>query len=150
MEFTTLGRTGLKVSVASLGCGGGSSLGQKLGKSEAHSVSIVKKAMDLGVNFIDTANAYGTETIVGKAIKDMPRDQVVISTKHHAIWSGKKYSPDEVIAGLENSLRELGTDYVDIFQLHGGRTKKHRIWLVARATPIGGERKGKNSLFGHH
>lgn len=148
MEFTTLGRTGLKVSVASLGCGGGSALGQNQGKSEAHSVSIVKKAMDLGVNFIDTANAYGTETIVGKAIKDMPRDQVVISTKHHAIWSGKKYSPDEVIAGLENSLRELGTDYVDIFHLHGVGPKNIEYGLSLVPRLLEEKEKGKIRFLG--
>jgi len=132
MEFTTLGRTGLKVSVASLGCGGGSALGQSKGKSEAHSVDIVKKAMDLGINFLDTANAYGTEAIVGKAIKDVPRDQVVISTKHHAAWSGKIHEATDVIAGLDNSLQLLGTDYIDVFHLHGVGPKfiDHGLSLV--------------------
>ncbi len=132
MEFTTLGRTGLKVSVASLGCGGGSALGQSKGKSEAHSIDLVKKAMDLGVNFIDTANAYGTEAIVGKAIKDRLRDEVVISTKHHAAWSGKIHTADDVIAGLDNSLRLLGTDYIDVFHLHGVGPKfiDHGLSLV--------------------
>ncbi len=119
MEFTTLGRTGLKVSVATLGCGGGSALGRSSGKSEPHSINVVKKAIDLGINSFDTANAYGTESIVGKAIKGVPRDQVVISTKHHGAWQGKIYSTAEVIAGLENSLRALDTDFVDIFHLHG-------------------------------
>jgi aryl-alcohol dehydrogenase-like predicted oxidoreductase len=119
MEFTTLGRTGLKVSVASLGCGGGSSLGLKQGKSEEHAAGIVRQAIDLGVNFIDTANAYGTEAAVGKGLKGIARDQVVISTKHHAAWGGTTYSVEDVVAGLENSLRDLQTDYVDVFHLHG-------------------------------
>ena len=148
MEFTTLGRTGLKVSVASLGCGGGSALGKARGKSEDHSVNIVRKAMDLGVNFIDTANAYGTETIVGKAIKDVPRDQVVISTKHHGAWQGKIYTPDDVVAGLDNSLRELGTDYVDIFHLHGIAPKfiDHALTLVPQL--LKEKEKGKIRFLG--
>ncbi|HTD89215.1 MAG TPA: aldo/keto reductase, partial [Burkholderiales bacterium] len=63
MEYTTLGRTGLRVSVAGLGCGGSSRLGLTAGHSEKHGVSIVRQAIDLGVNLIDTANSYGTESI---------------------------------------------------------------------------------------
>ena len=84
MDYTTLGKTGLKVSVAGLGCGGNSRIGQGTGSSEAQSVALVREALDLGVNFLDTANAYETEGIVGKAIKGRPRDSVVISTKSHA------------------------------------------------------------------
>lgn len=61
MEFTTLERTGLRVSVAGLGCGGGSRLGMARNESEAHSIGLVHQAMDLGVNLIDTARNYGTE-----------------------------------------------------------------------------------------
>ena len=75
MQYTTLGRTGLKVTVAGLGCGGNSRIGQGAGLSTAQSVALVREALDLGVNFIDTAEAYGTEEIVGEAIKGRPRDQ---------------------------------------------------------------------------
>ncbi len=61
MEYTTLGRTGLKVSVAGLGCGGFSQLGLGTGKSEADAIGIIRAALDLGVNLFDTAAAYGTE-----------------------------------------------------------------------------------------
>ena len=81
MEYTTLGRTGLKVSIASLGCGGGSRLGKSSGKSEQHSINIVRKAIDLGVNFLDTANTYGTETIVGKAINAVSYTHLTLPTK---------------------------------------------------------------------
>ncbi|MCB1812851.1 MAG: aldo/keto reductase, partial [Candidatus Competibacteraceae bacterium] len=81
MQYTELGKTGLKVSVAGLGCGGSSRLGQSTGKSTADSVALVRAALDLGVNFIDTATAYGTEDIVGEAIRAVPRDTVVVSTK---------------------------------------------------------------------
>jgi aryl-alcohol dehydrogenase-like predicted oxidoreductase len=113
MQYTTLGNTGLKVSVAGLGCGGNSRIGQGTGLSEAQSVALVREALDLGVNFLDTANAYETEGIVGKAIKGRPRDSVVISTKSHA------NSGATVLANLDNSLRQLDTDYVDVFHLHG-------------------------------
>jgi L-galactose dehydrogenase len=69
MQYTTLGNTGLKVSVAGLGCGGNSRLGLGTGLSEVQSVALVEQALDLGVNFLDTANAYETEGVVGKAIK---------------------------------------------------------------------------------
>ncbi len=82
MEYTTLGRTGLKVSVAGLGCGGPSRLGMRNDPQTAsNAIALVKLAMDLGVNFIDTAQTYGTEPIVGKAIAGVPRDRLVISTK---------------------------------------------------------------------
>ena len=113
MHYTTLGKTGLKVSVAGLGCGGNSRIGLGTGLTEAQSVALVREALDLGVNFLDTAAAYETEGVVGKAIKGRPRDSVVISTKSHAT------SGPAVLANLDNSLRQLDTDYVDIFHLHG-------------------------------
>jgi aryl-alcohol dehydrogenase-like predicted oxidoreductase len=113
MHYTTLGKTGLKVSVAGLGCGGNSRIGLGTGLTEAQSVALVRAALDLGVNFLDTAAAYETEGIVGKAIKGRPRDSVVISTKSHAT------SGPAVLANLDNSLKQLGTDYVDVFHLHG-------------------------------
>ena len=148
MEYTTLGRTGLKVSIAGLGCGGGSRLGKSSGKSEQHSINIVRKAIDLGVNFLDTANAYRTETIVGKAINALPRDQVVISTKHHAAWQGRIYTPEDVVSGLENSLRALKTDYVDIFHLHGVAPKyfDHAIKIVPQL--LKEKEKGKFRFLG--
>ena len=69
MLYTTLGKTGLRVSVAGLGCGGFSRLGLAAGKSEDEAADLVREAVDLGVNFIDTAPAYGTEGVVGKALK---------------------------------------------------------------------------------
>ena len=113
MQYVTLGNTGLKVSVAGLGCGGNSRIGLGTGLTEAQSVSLVRAALDLGVNFLDTANAYETEGIVGKAIKGRSRDSVVISTKSHAT------SGEVVLANLDNSLKQLDTDYVDVFHLHG-------------------------------
>lgn len=121
MQYTTLGRTGLNVSVAGLGCGGSSRLGLEQGHSDAHAVSIIRSAVDLGVNLIDTARGYGTEHVVGAALKSIPRDKVVISTKQK-ISEGRTVDTvlgaADIVAGLETSLKTLGTDYVDIFFLH--------------------------------
>jgi L-galactose dehydrogenase len=118
VQYTTLGKTGLKVSVAGLGCGGNSRIG--LGRiPEADSIALVREAIDLGVNFIDTAENYETEPIVGKAIKGLARHSVVISTKSLLVADGKPKSAAAMVASLDASLQKLGTDYVDIFHLHG-------------------------------
>ncbi|HEX6002216.1 MAG TPA: aldo/keto reductase [Hyphomicrobiaceae bacterium] len=120
MQYTTLGKTGLKVSVAGLGCGGNSRIGLGAGLSEARSIALVQAALDLGVNLIDTAQVYGTEGIVGKAIKGRPRDAVVISTKSHIsdFDASNPLPPAAVVANLDASLKALDTDHVDIFHLH--------------------------------
>ncbi|HLY89099.1 MAG TPA: aldo/keto reductase [Acetobacteraceae bacterium] len=118
MEYTTLGRTDIEVSVAGLGCGGFSRLGLSTGGTEASAVAIIHAAIDLGVNLLDTAAPYGTEGVVGKAIKTVPRDKVVIATKSSVFRDGERWTPERVIASLDNSLRELGIDCIDVFQLH--------------------------------
>ena len=132
MEYIKLGKTGLKVSVACLGCGGSSTIGKSTGKTENQSINLIKTALDLGVNFFDTANVYGTEKILGKAIKNVSRDQIVISTKHQISTKDKKFSSMDIISGIENSLKELKTDYIDIFHLHGVAPKDfdHAISLI--------------------
>jgi aryl-alcohol dehydrogenase-like predicted oxidoreductase len=119
MEYVSLGRTGLMVSVAGLGCGGFSRLGLGTGKSEAEAVALVRQALDLGVNLLDTAAVYGTEGVVGQAIKTVPRDSVVIATKAWIPLREGRSAAERAVASLDNSLRQLSTDYVDIFQLHG-------------------------------
>lgn len=119
MEYTILGRTGLKVSVAGLGCGGPSRLGRRDNKPEKESIALVRLALDFGVNLIDTAEAYGTEEIVGKALAEVPRDQVVISTKKLLPLLNGWRPEKKLREGLEQSLRLLRTDYVDIYHLHG-------------------------------
>ena len=126
MEYTTLGRTGLKVSVAGLGCGGPSRLGLRNdSESENNAVALVKQAIDLGINFIDTAQAYGTETVVGKAIEGIPRDRLLLSTKKTLPARDHADSAGEVKKGLEQSLKMLGTDYVDVYHLHGVEPKDY-------------------------
>ena len=126
MDYTTLGKTGLKVSVAGLGCGGPSRLGLRGGAgAEQHAVRLIKQALDLGVNFLDTAQSYDTEGIVGTAIAGSPRDRVVISTKKTLPTPDCADPEKEIAAGLEQSLKLLGTDYIDVYHLHGVEPKDY-------------------------
>jgi len=119
MDYVTLGRTGLRVSAAGLGCGGVSRLGLGRGKSEAEAIALIREALDLGVNLFDAAAAYGTEAVLGKALKGIPRDRVVIATKAPFNVSHPNASAESAVASLDSSLRQLATDYIDIYQLHG-------------------------------
>ena len=126
MEYTTLGKTGLKVSVVGLGCGGPSRLGLRdNADSQERAIGIVRQAIDLGINFIDTAQSYGTEEIVGKAIAGIPRDRLVISTKKTLPDAGQPSPENEIKKGLEQSLKHLGTDCIDVYHLHGVEPKDY-------------------------
>ena len=115
MQFTTLGRTGLKVSAAGLGCGGHSRIGlNKYGVD--HAADIVKNAYDLGINFFDTAHVYGTEPAVGKGLEGIRRDTYILSTKYP---SGNVNRPEDDFEKILNqSLTSLKTDYIDIYHFH--------------------------------
>ncbi|MBM4264440.1 MAG: aldo/keto reductase [Deltaproteobacteria bacterium] len=127
MEYTTLGKTGLKVSVAGLGCGGPSRLGMRDDpNSEQHAVSLIRQAIDLGVNFLDTAQTYGTEAVVGKAIAGMRRDALVISTKKTLPSEDHADPAGELKKGFEQSLKLIGTDYIDVYHLHGVEPKDYQ------------------------
>jgi len=117
MQTTTLGRTNLPVSVMGVGGGGHSQLGKRTGKTEDESVAIIHQAFDAGVNFIDTAEGYGTEPIVGKALRDRDRSSIVISTKKST--RRKEVNEQTITVSLHNSLQNLGTDYIDVYNLHG-------------------------------
>ena len=119
MEYVSLGRTGLRVGVAGLGCGGFSRLGLGTGRSTAEAVALIRQALDIGVNLLDTAAAYGTEEVVGEAVGQVRREDVVIATKAWIPRGDGRHMAERAVAGLDASLRRLGTDYVDIFQLHG-------------------------------
>lgn len=119
MKTTTLGRTNLKVSVAGLGGGGHSRLGTSYGKDFDHAVCVVRRAFELGVNLIDTATNYETEPHVGRALAEVPRDSVVISSKCGVTFNKSLLTGDEYVAKLEASLQRLGTDHVDLYHLHG-------------------------------
>ena len=99
MEYTTLGKTGLKVSVAGLGCGGFSRLGLKAGKSEDEAARLIHQAVDLGINFIDTAPSYGTEGVVGKALKIDPARQG--GGRHQGLRASQRRMVDARARGRE-------------------------------------------------
>ncbi|MBV9203099.1 MAG: aldo/keto reductase [Alphaproteobacteria bacterium] len=149
MEYVTLGRTGLRVSVAGLGCGGFSRLGLGTGKSEAEAVALVRQAVDLGVNLLDTASVYGTEAVVGQAIKTIPRDNVVIATKAWIPRREGRSAAERAVASLDSSLKQLGTDHVDIFQLHGVSPRAYDQAMEIIAPALLKERdKGKLRFLG--
>ena len=121
MEYRTLGRTGVMVSPLCLGAmnfGGPT--------SEEESIQIIARALDAGINFIDTANVYNageSERIVGKALQQLrARDRVILATKVHGKmgegpneWGNSRY---HIMQACEDSLRRLQTDHIDLYQLH--------------------------------
>ena len=132
MDYVRLGRTGLQVSRICLGC---MSYGQPetpgvlqwawtLGEQDSR--PFIKRALELGVNFFDTANVYSngdSERILGRAVKDFaPRDEVVIATK---VWgpvrkgpNGRGLSRKAILSEVDKSLQRLGTDYIDLYWIH--------------------------------
>lgn len=120
MQTITLGRTGLRTTIAGLGCGGYSRLGQpKFGTD--HAAKIVRHAYDSGVNFFDTATVYGTQDAVGLGLAGVPRDSYILSTKFpYWDWHEERLRPAQEIEDfVDESLREMRTDYIDIYHLHG-------------------------------
>jgi aryl-alcohol dehydrogenase-like predicted oxidoreductase len=116
-----------------IGGGGPSRLGQSTGRTAAESVAIIRHALDSGINFIDTAEGYRTEEIVGEAIKGLAdRDSIVLSTKK---GTSRGIAPKDVEESLEKSLRRLGTDYVDIYHLHGVLLQDYD-YLVSEIAPV--------------
>jgi aryl-alcohol dehydrogenase-like predicted oxidoreductase len=129
MNYLKLGRTGLDVSRICLGCMsyGGSNRGNhawSLGEEESR--PFIKRALEAGINFFDTANRYSlgsSEEILGRAVKDFARrDEVVIATKVYGRMrpgpNGAGLSRKAIISEIDASLRRLGTDYVDLYQIH--------------------------------
>ena len=149
MDYTTLGRTGLKVSVAGLGCGGNSALGLARGNSEADAIAVVRRALDLGINLLDTAKIYGTEVAVGKAIKGRPRDSLVICTKTQAKQGDEAAPLAVILADLDQSLRNLGVETIDVYQLQGVRTAHYDRLCAEHVPALLKERdKGKFRFLG--
>jgi aryl-alcohol dehydrogenase-like predicted oxidoreductase len=119
MKTVTLGRSGLAASVAGLGTGGHSALGIKA-KGQDHAAAIVRAAYEAGVNLFDTATKYGTQAAVGQGLVGLPRDSYILSTKFNFVDKDRGLKPAaELAAALDESLRELRTDYVDIYHLQG-------------------------------
>src|SRR5262244_1414970 len=129
MEYSKLGRTGLDVSRICLGCmsyGGGNLGNHAWSLPEEESRPFIKRSLEAGINFFDTANRYSlgsSEEILGRAIKDFTRrDEVVIATKVYGRMrpgpNGGGLSRKAVMREIDDSLRRLGTDYVDLYQIH--------------------------------
>ncbi len=129
MEYARLGSTGLKVSRICLGCMGFGDAAHWVHKwvlDEENSRPIIQKALELGINFFDTANVYSigvSEQILGRALKDFARrDEVVIATKVFGKMNdtpnGGGLSRKAILSEIDNSLQRLGTDYVDLYQIH--------------------------------
>lgn len=130
-----LGRTGLKVSPVGLGCGGHSRLGMRETGDPVPARKVIRQALDQGVNFFDTARAYGTEEVLGEMIAGC-RDDVVISTKTMFRQRDGSYMPaDDLVASLEKSLARLQTDHVDVFSLHGV-TPEHLDHCLNQFVPV--------------
>lgn len=129
MQYTKLGHTGLDVSRICLGCMGFGDASRWIHQwvlNEADSRVVIKHALDIGINFFDTANVYSigtSEEYVGRALKDFARrDEVVIATKVHGKMhdgpNGGGLSRKHIMSQIDASLRRLETDYVDLYQIH--------------------------------
>src|SRR5215475_13366062 len=129
MEYTKLGRTGLDVSRICLGCmsyGGGNRGNHAWSLGEEESRPFIKRALEAGINFFDTANRYSlgtSEEILGRAVKDFARrEDVVIATKVYGRMrpgpNGAGLSRKAIMGELDASLRRLGMDHVDLYQIH--------------------------------
>jgi aryl-alcohol dehydrogenase-like predicted oxidoreductase len=128
MEYIRLGSTGMKVSRICLGCMsyGVANERWKWVLNEEQSRPYIKRALEMGINFFDTANVYAngtSEEFLGRALKDFAkRDEVIIATKvrgrMHEGPNGEGLSRKAILSEIDNSLRRLGTDYVDLYQIH--------------------------------
>jgi aryl-alcohol dehydrogenase (NADP+) len=129
MEYVKLGRTGLDVSRVCLGCmtyGEPERGGHPWSLTEEASRPFIQRALELGITFFDTANVYSdgsSEEIVGRALRDFTtREEVVIATKVHGQMrpgpNGKGLSRKAILHEIDASLTRLGTDYVDLYQIH--------------------------------
>jgi aryl-alcohol dehydrogenase-like predicted oxidoreductase len=138
MKYRTLGKTGLRVSV--IGLGTMVHAGHFGPMKDAESLAAIETALDLGVNFIDTSDAYGagySETLLGNALKGK-RDKVILATKGGNVMVGpdrgkRIFEPDYISRVMEESLKRLQTDYIDLYQLHNPTVdviEKGAVWEV--------------------
>ncbi|MCC6444646.1 MAG: aldo/keto reductase [Armatimonadetes bacterium] len=120
MEYRSLGRTGAQVSMLCLGC-----MNFGWGTEEADAIAVIHRALDAGINFLDTANVYArgsSEQMTGKALTNGRRDRVFLATKVHGKmgeepndWGNHRF---HIMRQCEESLKRLGTDHIDLYQIH--------------------------------
>ncbi len=126
MNYTNLGKTGLKVSRMCLGCMSYGMVKRQWFLDEEEGRPFIRRALELGINFFDTANMYSngaSEEVLGRALRDFAkREEVVVATKVYFPMrpdvNGRGLSRKAVMTEIDNSLRRLGTDYVDLYQIH--------------------------------
>jgi aryl-alcohol dehydrogenase-like predicted oxidoreductase len=122
MQYRRLGRTGLQVSLVGLGTGGPSNFGQRTGLDLDDQRRLIQRALDLGINFFDSAAAYGnSEELLGRALEGVARDRFILATKCSPMDRGEQAvnSPQEIERQCEQSLRRLRVETIDVYQLHG-------------------------------
>ena len=136
IERRKLGATGLEVTILGLGAGGNSRLGLSLGQSEDHAAAVAGAAVDMGITMFDTAHAYKTERAVGRALKGVRRERVVVSSKHGCLNAqGELLSAHAFEQGLDESLQSLGLETIDIYFIHGLRRQYYES-AVERFIPV--------------
>ncbi len=150
MEYRRLGRTKLQVSLMGIGSGGPSLFGQNSRVSEVDISRMVRRALDMGINFFDTAAAYGqSEAILGRALRGVPREAYILATKFHAVVDGKPLPEKAVIERVDQSLRRLRVDTVDLLQLHGVLPGDYQIAVeIAFPTVLRLQEQGKFRFLG--
>jgi aryl-alcohol dehydrogenase-like predicted oxidoreductase len=146
MKYRTLGKTGLRVSV--IGLGTMVHAGHFGPMKDSESLDAIETALELGVNFIDTSDAYGagySETLLGNALKGK-RDKVILATKGGNVMTGPNrgkriFEPDYISRVMNESLERLQTDYIDLYQLHNPSVEvieKGEVWdVLERAKQAG-------------
>jgi len=156
MEYRSLGRTGMQVSPLCLGAMMFGAWGEP---DHDVSIKIINRALDAGINFIDTADVYSqgeSEEIVGKALAGGRRDDVILATKVHSqmgVQSGEQGDPNKrgnsrrwIIREVENSLRRLQTDWIDLYQVHRPDPATDVEETLGALTDL--QRQGKIRVFG--
>src|SRR6201993_4286733 len=151
MDYRTLGRTGTKVTPL---CLGAMMFGDWGNPDHDESIRIIHRALDAGINFIDTADVYSrgeSEEIVGKALSGGKRDQVVLATKVHGTMGD---DPNEfgnsrrwIVKEVDNSLRRLRTDWIDLYQIHRPEPDTEIDETLGALTDL--VRAGKVRYIGH-
>lgn len=147
MEFRTLGRTGLSVSLLSFGTGGPSGFGTPEAAERPQRAALVRRCLDHGINLFDTSGNYGeSEALLGEALAGVARDRYLLLTKWAPSprWSPAgmggadapvRTDPDALARGVEGSLRRLRTDVIDVMELHGVRPEQYEE-VAERFIPV--------------
>jgi aryl-alcohol dehydrogenase-like predicted oxidoreductase len=156
MEYRTLGRTGLEVSAMGLGTGGPSLFGQQAGVPGGEAIKLVRQALDSGVNFFDTSPQYReSETLLGQALKGVRREEYFVATKFvyerdaGSVGPGELVTPAQVESSVEQSLKRLGVETIDILQFHGLKPGNYRAAMDALGPTVERLREqGKFRFFG--